>query len=136
ATGRSSQTAIRDSAANEVVFAVVGHVGSGTSEVATLLKPLLAHPGLTGGPFDTEILKARDQLRELDGAAAALAGLKEDTLEYAHQLQDLGDSMRTGGDHAGVARTLILRVRQLRASKRGLTDYGDKPVEPDGKRRA
>ncbi|HEY0479331.1 MAG TPA: anti-phage dCTP deaminase, partial [Kofleriaceae bacterium] len=136
ATGRSSQTAIRESAANEVVFAVVGHVGSGTSEVAKLLKTLLSHPGLAGGPFDTEILKARDQLRELDGAAAALAGLKEDTLEYADQLQDLGDSMRNGGDHAAVARTLILRVRQLRASKRGITDYGDKPVEPDGKRRA
>lgn len=44
--------------------------------------------------------------------------------------------MRKGGDHAAVARALILQVRQLRATKRGLGDCGDKPVEPDGKRRA
>lgn len=136
ATGRTAQTEIRDSAANEFVFAVVGHVGSGTSEVAKLLKTVLEHRDLVGGPFETEILKARDQLKALDGAASVLAGLGEDTLEYAQQLQNLGDSMRKDGDHAAVARALILQVRQLRAIKRGLTDYGGKPVEPDGRRRA
>lgn len=136
AAGRTAQTEIRDSAANEFVFAVVGHVGSGTSEVAKRLKAVLESPDLVDGPFDTEILKARDHLKELDGAAAMLAGIRADTLDYAQRLQNLGDSMRKGGDHAAVARALILQVRQLRAKKRGLMDYGDKPVEPDGKRRA
>ncbi len=133
--GRSSQTEIRESAANEFVFAVVGHVGSGTSEVAKLLKGILSTPSLAGGPFDTEILKARDVLAALPDAATKLAGLKQDTLEYTRGLQDLGDSMREG-DHAAVARALILRVRQMRAKKRGITDLGDRPVGPDGARRA
>lgn len=133
--GRSSQTEIRESAANEFVFAVVGHVGSGTSEIATLLKSILSKPSLAGGPFDTEILKARDVLVALPGAAEKLAGLKPDTLEYTRILQDLGDSMREGGDHAAVARELILRVRATRGKKRGL-DVVDGPVEPDGTRRA
>lgn len=132
---RSSQTEIRESAANEFVFAVVGHVGSGTSEVAKLLKGVLSNPSLAGGPFDTEILKARDVLLALPNAATELAGLKQDTLEYTRGLQNLGDSMREG-DHAAVARALILRVRQMRARKRGITDLGDRPVEPDGARRA
>lgn len=135
-TGRTAQTEIRDSAANEFVLAVVGHVGSGTSEVAKVLKTVLEDRDLVGGPFDTEILKARDQLKELDGAATMLARIGEDTLDYAQQLQNLGDGMRRSGDHAAVARALIRRVRQLRAIKRGLGDYGDRPVEPDGKRRA
>jgi len=132
--GRSSQTEIRESAANEFVFAVVGHVGSGTSEVAKLLKSILSTPSLAGGPFDTEILKARDVLVALPDAVTKLAGLKQDTLAYARGLQDLGDSMREG-DHAAVARALILGVRQMRAKKRGITDLGDRPIEPDGARR-
>ncbi len=48
--GRSSQTEIRESAANEFVFAVVGHVGSGTSEIAKLLKSVLSQSTLPGGP--------------------------------------------------------------------------------------
>jgi deoxycytidylate deaminase len=135
ATDRHSQTVLRESAANEFVFAVVGHVGSGTSEVADMLKSVLTHPSLVGGSFDAEILKARDVLRTLDNASRALAGVSEDTLAYARLLQDLGDSLREGGDHAAVARALILRVRQLRARKRGI-ELGDGAVEPDGTRRA
>jgi deoxycytidylate deaminase len=135
ATDRHSRTVLRESAANEFVFAVVGHVGSGTSEVAAMLQSVLAHPNLVGGPFDTEILRARDVLRTLDSASSTLAGVGEDTLDYARRLQDLGDSLRGGGDHAGVARALILRIRQLRARKRGV-ELGDGPIEPDGTRRA
>jgi deoxycytidylate deaminase len=133
---QSSRAAIRDSAANEFVFAVVGHVGSGTSEIAKLLKSLLTGATVAGGPYDAEILRARDAIRDLDGAAARLRGIAEDTVAYARALQDLGDSMRAGGDHAAVARALILRIRALRATKLGIADYGDKAVEPDGKRRA
>lgn len=131
---RSSQRVLRESAANEFVFAVVGHVGSGTSEVAQLLQSVLAHP--SGGGFDAEILKARDELRKLASAEATLAGIKEDTVEYAHRLQDLGDSLRQAGDHAAVARALILRIREVRARKCNVDDFGDRPVVPDGTPRA
>lgn len=135
-SGRSSQTVLQESAANEVVFAVVGHVGAGTSEVATLLQSVLTDPSLVGGVFDAVILKARKELQLLPEATTRLARLHEDTLEYARGLQDLGDPIRIGGDHAAVARALILRIREARARKLGLTDIGDKAIEPDGKRRA
>jgi energy-coupling factor transporter ATP-binding protein EcfA2 len=56
-----SKGIVLERAANEFVFAVVGHVGSGTSEIATALKGLLS--GATGGSFDVEILKAREVIR-------------------------------------------------------------------------
>ena len=57
------------------MFAVVGHVGSGTSEIASALKGLLS--GATGGSFDVEILKAREVIR----AWAVGAGLQTPTTE-------------------------------------------------------
>ena len=41
----SSQELIRDLIANELVFAVVGPVGSGTSEIADTLETLLSAEG-------------------------------------------------------------------------------------------
>ena len=45
-------------AANELVFAVVGHVGSGTTTIATALQRLLQAPNADGESYDTVILKA------------------------------------------------------------------------------
>jgi hypothetical protein len=58
-----SRTAVLEHAANELIFAVVGHVGSGTSTVADALQKLLESPGLTGGRYDAVILKARDVIQ-------------------------------------------------------------------------
>lgn len=44
-------------AANEFVFGVVGHIGSGTSEVARSFKELLERQR---SPFETKILKASE----------------------------------------------------------------------------
>jgi hypothetical protein len=45
---------VLDNAANEVVFGVVGHVGSGTSEMATTLKGLLTRPpAVAAAPADS-----------------------------------------------------------------------------------
>jgi energy-coupling factor transporter ATP-binding protein EcfA2 len=103
--------------ANEVVFAVVGHIGSGTSEIAKALKGLLS--AATGGSFDVEILKARDAIR----AWAVSQGLQtpktgDDDLATVEALQDLGDKMRFDTkDNAAVAKALILEIRQTRARK-------------------
>lgn len=51
-------------AANELVFAVVGHVGSGTSEIAEALKDSLSNPTLPGGAFATQILKASNVIKQ------------------------------------------------------------------------
>jgi Flp pilus assembly CpaE family ATPase len=52
---RDSKKTVLDHAANELVFAVVGHVGSGTSEVAQKLASLLSEssPGIPA--HDVEI---------------------------------------------------------------------------------
>ena len=55
-----SREVVLQEAANELVFAVVGHVGSGTSEIANALKGLLEANTLSKGKFDTTLLKARD----------------------------------------------------------------------------
>jgi len=55
-----SKSMVRGYASNEFVFAVVGHVGSGTTKIATSLAELLNKGSITGDPFDTEIIKARE----------------------------------------------------------------------------
>jgi hypothetical protein len=59
---QDSQDILATNASNELVFAVVGHVGSGTSEVAEALEDVLK--GLKEKPFDTTIIKARDLIVE------------------------------------------------------------------------
>jgi hypothetical protein len=82
-------------AANELVFAVVGHVGSGTSEIAGAIQENLSDPTLPGGPFQAQILKAsmviKEWARERGESVPdrAIAGL-----DYTTKLQDLGDKMR------------------------------------------
>ncbi len=131
-----SKGVVLQQAANEFVFAVVGHVGSGTSEIATALKGLLS--GATGGSFDVEILKAREVIR----AWAVSAKLQTPTtgdndLATVQALQDLGDKMRFDTkDYAAVAKELILKIRRIRADKTGIKDPGEAPVRPDGTHRA
>ena len=51
-TSLGSQSVLRQHDANELVFAVVGHVGSGTSEVAEKLKEILENTGLKDGAYE------------------------------------------------------------------------------------
>jgi len=137
-TSKKSQELFLDNAANEIFFGVVGHVGSGTSEVAKTLHDLLEDDSLPGGAFDVEILKARDIIKiwaKENGHA-----LPEDNsadLDDVTKLQDYGDLMRKENtDYTAVARGLILRVRETRADKKGEESDSDIPILPDGKRRA
>ncbi len=140
--GQDSKSVVLGQAANEFVFAVVGHVGSGTSLIAETLKERLSETTLDGGPFDVEILKASSVIK-----AWALENKQpiptrsSQSLAYTTALQDLGDKMRSaltvnGPDHSAVARRLILKVRESRAAKTGTTVSTGDPVAPDGKRRA
>ena len=55
-----SKSMVRGYASNEFVFAVVGHVGSGTTKIATSLAELLNKGSIAGDPFDTVTIKARE----------------------------------------------------------------------------
>lgn len=130
-------------AANEFVFAVVGHVGSGTSEIAESLRDSLSEQTLPGGAFEVQILKARDVIGDWareNGQSVPNDG--KHTLDRTIRLQDLGDALRgrttTEGDRdfPAVARRLILKIRECRAASVGQNVTNMDPVLPDGRRRA
>lgn len=125
------QDAINELAANELVFAVVGPVGSGTSEIAEALEGLLAE-----SDYDASILKARAVIEEV----AKKAGITIPTspkLAQSKALQDSGDNVRAGSkDNAAIAVGLIGSIRAKRAQKQGAPTDSGEAVEPDGAKRA
>jgi hypothetical protein len=119
--GKPAKAVLLDSATNEVVFAVVGYVGSVTSEIASALKGLLEQEKLEGGKFDVEILKARKVISDWAARNGEQApNTPADNLATTRAFQDLGDKMRSRGDHAIVARELIQLIRLTRATKLGI----------------
>ena len=62
--GQDSRNLVLQHAANELIFAVVGHVGSGTSTVAHVLAELLESPSLPGGKYDVQTISARERIEE------------------------------------------------------------------------
>src|SRR5690349_10968615 len=105
-------------AANEFIFSVVGHIGSGTSLIAEQLRDILKNRRLDGKTFDVHIVKAR----ELITAWAKQNGRsvpeepkdKKPNIKYTSMLQDLGDELRrTTEDNAAVARLAIQRIREI-----------------------
>lgn len=112
--------------------------------VADRLRDLLLETRLAGVKFDVIGLKARDVIQEWAlkrrKTIPSTSGAK--LLEYVKVLQDYGDEMRAeetrnkGQDHAAIARGLILRIRQQRASRLGQAMDGNAEITPDGKPRA
>jgi deoxycytidylate deaminase len=136
--GKSAQEMVLEHAANELVFGVVGHVGSGTSAIARQLKDQLSSPDLDGGPFKVEILKASKEIADWASANGhEVPPRAVGQLNPTTSLQDLGNSLReTSSDAAAVARRIVLAIRADRARQTGVTPSGAVPVQPDGKRRA
>lgn len=137
-TGQPARELVVQQAANEIVFAVVGHVGSGTSEIANALKALLESGSLEGGPYETTLLKARDEIEAwATDNARELPTTDRQDLATTAAFQNLGDDMRlTTGDNAAVARALVKRVRKVRADKLGVPVVDGQAVVPDGVKRA
>lgn len=142
--GVTSQTVITGAASNELVFAVVGHVGSGTSEIADALVALLAETELNGRKFQVELIKARDVIQSWAGEQGHELPLETEpvSLKYVTLLQDLGDDMRrefTGerkADYAAVARRMVGKIREARARQTNAELEDGAPVLPDGYPRA
>ena len=137
--GQSSEERSRDlvlkTSSNELVFAVVGHVGSGTSYIAKSLESLLQDGSICGEPFDVHILKARTVIE--DSARKHNKPLPDPTaprsLASVETLQNYGDDMRgektASGheDHSAVARALVLEIRKARAQSMGISATGPLP---------
>jgi ABC-type glutathione transport system ATPase component len=91
----ASRVAVLQHAANELVFGLVGHVGSGTSTVAATLCELLKSPALGGGSYDTVILSAREEIENwANQTSRPLPKTDRLQLETDVAYQDLGDDMR------------------------------------------
>ena len=118
-------------AANELIFAVVGPVGSGTSEIAETLETLLLSKD-----YDATILKARNVIKEqVEGLEQQIG--TQTKIQYTQALQDAGDSLRKKcNDNAAVAIGLVDLIRRTRAEKQGV-DFGKlEPIIPDGTKRS
>ena len=131
---RGSQAVLRDQMSHELVFGVVGHIGSGASQVAKQLREALAERD-----FAVHVLKARDVI--VDWATSnqkhAPPESSRRTTGHLTALQDLGDEMRrTADDHAVVARLLVRKVRAARAQDMSVSPAPQEAVHPDGKARA
>lgn len=144
--GVGSRELIRRESSNEFFFAVVGHAGSGTSFVAKTLGDFLRQTKLDGCQFDVEILKARTIIEEWARKNGKHVPSPEPKgkrkLPDVKLLQDYGDEMRAetavGGepDYAAVARGLVLRLREVRAGRLGVSADSRSPIIPDGTPRA
>ena len=137
-SAKPSREIVLEATANELIVAVVGHVGSGTSEIAEALHNLLEEADLPGGPYEAEVLKARNEIEKwATEAEEALPTSDRNDLETTKSLQDLGDKMRVASiDASAVARALVKRIRSTRAEKIGSVLQAGVPIAPDGKRRA
>ena len=141
ATGEhSARNAVRALRSNELVFAVVGHAGSGTSEVANMLTKVLRD-----SHYDVHPLKAREVI-----SAWAIANGKALPAERADgrkllsdvvQFQNLGDEMRAQvidgvPEYAAVAKALVRRIRRARATAQGKKFDPKSAIHPNGDARA
>jgi deoxycytidylate deaminase len=138
---KSAKEVIIGNAANELVFAVVGHVGSGTTEIAKKLISLLQDAGAIGDVYDVSYIKATDLISEWarnnNKPVPTLGPNEKKSISYVTRFQDLGDSMREElKDLAAVAKAFAVRIRQARAEKLQITPEPGAPVRPDGVRRA
>lgn len=125
------QSAVCGLSANELVFAVVGPVGSGTSEIADALGGLLKDAG-----YDATVLKAREVI-ETAARKMGIAISTATTLAQSRALQDAGDKVRESShDNAAVAVGLVDLIRSKRAEKQCSEVTPGAVIEPDGTKRA
>lgn len=122
---------VRQLVSREIVFGVVGPVGSGTSEVAEALDSFLRENG-----YDSAVYKARDVIvewvaetgREINGAGR---------MEQTQALQDAGDDLRrVSRTNAAVAVRLIAKIREHRAAATQVEARVGEAITPDSQPRA
>jgi len=137
-TDDDSKTLAKKFASHELVFGIVGHVGSGTSTIAETLQNVLGELQYDGNTYQCEIIKAREVIEKwADEIGEEYPKAKPFSIDDVKQFQDLGDKLRKDhSDHAAVARRGVLKVREIRATFQGTELIEEEPVIPDGHPRA
>jgi len=130
---REPRESVLSRAANELVFAVVGHAGSGTTTIADSLIEMLQ-----AADYDAHKIRSRTVLQawaSTNGKELPADG--KITLTNVQKYQDIGDEMRhQTPDYSSVAKAMILEVRKKRAELVGRNGADTEPVMPDGRKRA
>lgn len=123
--GSSADKKLRDLRANELVFAVVGPVGSGTSWVANTLAALLRNSRYA---MDVHIIKASDVITQWATSARVPIDTST-TFAKVISLQNAGDAMREG-DAAAVGLELIAAIKSKRETLRNPEQEVVTPIKP------
>jgi deoxycytidylate deaminase len=133
----TSRKVIAESVANELIFGIVGHVGSGNTTIAETLKKTLEGVASDGSRYKVAVIKARTVIEEGMKRLGRTIGTTKDRKLIADVIkyQDAGDELREK-DHAAVARGAVALIRRERALMQGSQAEPEKPVVPDGKPRA
>ncbi len=132
-----SRAILGGEASNEIIFAVVGGAGSGTSFIAKTLRNILVDANI-----DAPILKASKVILEWAvRMGKPIPPPEPKTLRSGEILQDYGDEMREGvgtgrPDNSAVALGLIIEIQRTRAEKVGVPFEPGREVFPDGTKRA
>lgn len=131
-----ARTVIAENVSNELVFGIVGHVGSGNTTVAEVLKDLLEQTFVAEIPFSVDIIKARTVIESgLQRQGKQISTSSQKLLTDVEKYQDAGDELRQD-DHAAIARGAVAEIRKRRAQMQGVSLKAETPVVPDGKPRA
>lgn len=128
-SGSDAREIIKEYETGEIVFAIVGAVGAGSSLIANTLDAELRNKG-----FDTKIFKASECIKEwLQTSDHQI----DDSTSFkkVESYQNAGDEMRRD-DPGAIAVRLIQKIRKFRAEKTDQEVKNDEPVMPDGVRRA
>lgn len=131
ASGLDAEAIIQQNRSNEVFFAVVGPVGAGGSRVMAALAR-----ALQAANYEPIHIKASNCIR----AWATESGFEppsgdQKLLSTVTTMQDLGDEMRKS-DKAAVARSIIQKIAESRATSMGIEYSPGTAVQPDAKKRA
>lgn len=118
-------------ATRELVFGVVGPVGSGTSEVATALQAQLEDSG-----FDEVFLVKARTLIEAHAVKVGIQIAAQRGIQQTIDLQNAGDAMRRDVGHPAVGQSFAVAVRSKRATAIGQVLEEGAVVPPDDKKRA
>lgn len=108
--------ALRKHKSVELIFAVVGYAGSGTSAVAGKLKAVLE--GLDRNPH---IIKAREAIDEYAASTGkASPGSLSNPIEKITAYQNIGDNLREeSNEYGAVAAYMVKKIRLIRQSGQG-----------------
>lgn len=118
---------IKDRLSSELVFALVGPLGSGVSTTASLIQERLT------GPYKYEcppILRPSDVIKEMAPIIGGAAPTNRNSASYVSKMQDLGNQLRKNFGNNYLIEKTIERIHLFRKERGGY----DGDIEMPGRR--